>query len=139
MKSDDPKVIKLAEAYERNAKKIVQPTRSDIIEAAKSYFVLKKMIADEKADAAMMQCLPGLGKPHKHVPPCMGFMSLRDEGIPTGCQADLDATLTLMLIQQLFGKPGFQQNASVETEKNLYFGAHCTSPSKMNGPDGPAD
>ncbi len=35
-------------------------------------------------------------------------MSLRDEGIAAGCQADLSATLSLMLVQQLFGKPGFQ-------------------------------
>jgi L-fucose isomerase-like protein len=63
----------------------------------------------------------------------MGFMSLRDDGIAAGCQSDLSATLTLMLVQQLFDKPGFQQNASMETEKNHYFGAHCTCASKLNG------
>jgi L-fucose isomerase-like protein len=86
----------------------------------------------------MMDCLPGLRKPHKHPPPCMGFMCLRDEGIPAGCQADLNATLTLMLVQQLFGRPGFQQNSSMETENNHYFGAHCTCPSKLSGRDGPS-
>jgi len=86
----------------------------------------------------MMDCLPGLSRPHKHPPPCMGFMSLRDEGIAAGCQADLNATLTLMLVQQLFDKPGFQQNASMETEKNHYFGAHCTCASKLSGTTGPS-
>ena len=57
------------------------------------------IIEAEGADAIMMNCLPGLRKPHKHVPPCMGFMSLRDEGIPAGCQSDLNATLTMMLVQ----------------------------------------
>jgi L-fucose isomerase-like protein len=65
----------------------------------------------------------------------MGFMDLRDEGIPAGCEADLDATLTMMLIQQLFDRPAFQHNPSVDTEKNLYFGAHCTCASRMNGCD----
>jgi L-fucose isomerase-like protein len=65
----------------------------------------------------------------------MGFMSLRDEGIPAGCQSDLDSTVTLLLVQELFDKPGFQQNAAMNTEKNLYFGAHCTSASKMHGVD----
>jgi len=60
-------------------------------------------------------------------------MSLRDEGIAAGCQADLNPTLTLMLIQQLFDKPGFQQNAAMNTARNLYFGSHCTAPSKMRG------
>lgn len=123
----------LAKAYESGAKQIVEPTKSDILDAAKAYYALKQVIAAEEADAMMMDCLPGLQRPHKHVPPCMGFMSLRDEGIPAGCQADLNPTLTLMLVQRLFGKPGFQQNAGMETENNHYFGAHCTSPSKMHG------
>jgi L-fucose isomerase-like protein len=131
-KATDP-VKKLAHAYLNNATEVVQPTKTDILEAAKTYFVLKQLIEAEKADAVMMDCLPGLKMPHKHVPPCMGFMSLRDEGIASGCQSDLSATLTLMLIQQLFDRPGFQQNASMETEKNHYFGAHCTSASKLNG------
>ena len=126
-------VKKLAYAYSNNAEDVIQPTKTDVLEAAKTYFVLKRLIEAEKADAVMMDCLPGLKKPRKHVPPCMGFMSLRDEGIAAGCQSDLSATLTLMLVQQLFDKPGFQQNASIETEKNHYFGAHCTCASKLNG------
>ena len=133
------KVKKLADAYRKNAKKVLQPTRADILDAAKTYFVFRRIIEAEKADAVMMDCLPGLRRPHKHPPPCMGFMSLRDEGIPAGCQADLSATLTLMLVQQLFDKPGFQQNASMETEKNHYFGAHCTCASKLSGTTGPSE
>ena len=102
-------------------------------------FALKAIIKAEGADAIMMNCLPGPRKPHKHVPPCMGFMTLRDEGIPAGCQSDLNATLTMMLVQELFGLPGFQQNSAAETEANHYFGAHCTSPSKMNGPGAPPE
>jgi len=135
----DKEVQSLAKQYTSNAVKIVQPTKEDIIEAAKCYFIFKRILADEKADALMMDCLPGLRKPHKHVPPCMGFMSLRDEGIAIGCQSDLNSTLTMMLLQELFGKPGFQHNASYNTEKDCYFCAHCTSPSRMNGVDKPAD
>jgi L-fucose isomerase-like protein len=132
-------VKELANAYLRNAKEVVQPTQADILDAARAYFALKRIVGTENADAVMMDCLPGLSKPHKHCPPCMGFMSLRDEGIPAGCQADLNATLTLMLVQQLFGRPGFQQNASMDTEKNHYFGAHCTCPSKLGGAGGPSE
>lgn len=132
-------VKELARTYAKGARKIIQPTGADILDAAKTYFVLKKIIAEQQADAVMMDCLPGLKKPHKHPPPCMGFMSLRDQGIAAGCQADLNATLTLMLVQQLFDKPGFQQNASMETEKNHYFGAHCTCASKLNGTTAPAE
>ncbi|MHC4336228.1 MAG: twin-arginine translocation signal domain-containing protein [Planctomycetota bacterium] len=132
-------VRKLARAYRKNAKKVVEPSKADILEAAKAYFALKRVVEAEEADAVMMNCLPGLKRPHKHVPPCMGFMSLRDEGIPAGCQSDLDSTVTLLLVQELFDKPGFQQNASMNTEKNLYFGAHCTSASKMHGVNAPGE
>ena len=131
-------VRELGQAYLKGAKERVEPSEDDVLEAARACFALKKIVEKEGADAVMMNCLPGLRKPHKHVPPCMGFMTLRDEGIPAGCQSDLNATLTMMLVQELFGKPGFQQNAAMQTEANHYFGAHCTSPSKMDGPDGPS-
>jgi hypothetical protein len=132
-------VLELARSYQENAQEIVEPTEADIVDAAKTYFVLKRVMEAEHGDALMMECLGGLRKPHQHVPPCMGFMSLRDEGVPVGCESDLGATLTLMLVQKLFDRPGFQQNPSMDTEKNLYFGAHCTAPSKMNGRGGPAE
>ncbi len=132
-------VKELAAAYKKNAKAIVEPSDQDILDSAKCYYVFKRLREAEHADAIMMNCLPGLQLPHKHVPPCMGFMSMRDEGVPVGCQSDLSATLSLMLVQQLFGKPGFQQNASMDTTNNLYFGSHCTCPTKMNGTDKPAE
>jgi hypothetical protein len=131
-----PEVKRLAAAYRDNATKVIQPNEQDVLDAARACIALKRVVESEKADAIMMDCLPGLKHPHQHVPPCMGFMSLRDEGIPAGCESDLDATLTMMLYQYLFDKPGFQHNPSVETEKNHYFCAHCTSASKMNGPAG---
>jgi hypothetical protein len=128
-------VKQLAAEYRNNATKVIQPSEEDILDAARAYFALKRVVKAEKADAFMMDCLPGLKHPHQHVPPCMGFMSMRDEGIPAGCESDLDATLTMMLYQYLFDRPGFQHNPTVETEKNHYFCAHCTSASRMNGPD----
>ncbi len=132
-------VKRLADSYLKGAENVLQPTVADIVEAAKTYFALKQTIEAEKADAVMMDCLPGLARPHTHVPPCMGFMSLRDEGVPAGCESDLDATLTMMLLQNLFDKPSFQHNPTAETEKNHYFCAHCTSPSRMKGPDAPPE
>jgi len=129
----------LARAYWENAKESVEPTEAHVLEAARACFALKAILKAEHGDALMMNCLPGLRKPHKHVPPCMGFMTLRDEGVPAGCQSDLSATLTMMLVEELFARPGFQQNASMQTEDNHYFGAHCTSASKMNGREGPAE
>ncbi len=124
-------VRQIAHTYLRNAVKVVEPSESDLIDAAKTYIVCKRIIEAEDADAFMMDCLRAIG-PEKPVP-CMAYMSLRDEGIAMGCQSDLNATLTQMLLLQLFDKPGFQQNASCETERNHYFGAHCTCPTRLRG------
>ncbi len=129
----DNQVKNLAEQFTGKAVKIVHPTSDDIREAAKTYFVLKQILAEEQGNALMMNCLPGLAAPHKHVPPCMGFMALMDEGIAMGCESDLDGTLTMMLLQELCGQPGFLHNSALDTEKNYYWGAHCTSPSRMQG------
>ena len=135
----DASVRALAATYRKRARKVDGPTTADILEAAKAYAVLKRLLAAEEADAVMMECLTGLRIPHQHAPPCMGFMSLRDEGIAAGCQADLNPSLTLMLIQRLFDLPGFQQNSAMNTARNLYFGSHCTAPSKMRGRSAPPE
>jgi len=127
-------VRELARAYMKNAKKIVEPAKPEIINAARVHFANKRILEAEKGDAIMIDCLRrGLYMP------CMSFMSLRDEGIAAGCQNDLNATLTLMLVQHLFDRPGFSQNYSLETEKNHYFGAHCTCASKLFGTTKPAE
>lgn len=130
-------VKELARIYLKKAMKTVEPSEAEVVEAAKTYFACKKILEAEQGDAIMMDCLGGIQQ-RAFPPPCMGFMSLRDEGIPAGCQNDLGPTLTMMLVQELFDRPGFQQNASSETEANRYFGAHCTCPTKLNGPDGPS-
>ena len=53
----------LAQQFTKQAVKIVQPTNEDILQAAKTYFVLKKILAEEQGDALMMNCLPGLAAP----------------------------------------------------------------------------
>ncbi len=131
-------VRELAAKYGSEARAIAGPSPEDVLEAAKAYFALRRVLEEEKGDALMMNCLPGLRHPRQHVPPCMGFLSLRDEGVPMGCESDLDATLTQMLIQELFDRPSFQHNPFVDTERNLYLGAHCTAPSRIRGKGHPA-
>ena len=131
----DDEVKEIAHRYLSKAKRRVEPTRDDVLEAARATVACKRLIQEEGADALMMQCLEGI-QARQIPPPCMGYMDLRDEGIPAGCQNEISSTLTLMLVQELFNKPGFQQNAGCDTERNLYFGAHCTCPSKLHGPEG---
>ncbi len=126
-------VKEAAAGYKNNATKVLQPSDEDISDAARASVALRRVVEAAGVDAVMMDCLPGLQHPHQHVPPCMGFMDMRNRGVPAGCESDLDATLTMMLLQYLFDRPGFQHNPTVDTEKNHYFCAHCTSATRMKG------
>ncbi len=132
-------VKEVAARYAGSAAKVLQPGEADVLDAARAAVALKRVVAAAKVDAVMMDCLPGLRHPHQHVPPCMGFMDLRDAGVPAGCESDLDATLTMMLLQYLFDRPGFQHNPAAETESNHYFCAHCTSATRMKGANAPPE
>jgi hypothetical protein len=99
--------------------------------AARAHFTLKRMLADESADGVTMNCLRrGMLKP------CISFAALNGELIPAACENDLPAAYTQLLGQHLTGRPGFQHNPCYETEKNHYYGSHCTCPTKLYGPDG---
>lgn len=123
----------LARAFKRNARRVCEPANPEIVTAARVHFALKRLVEAEGADAVTMDCL----RRGKYMP-CMSFMTLRDAGAAAGCENDIPATLTLMLVQRLFGRPGFQHNPGFETEANHYFASHCTCPSKLFGPDGPS-
>ncbi len=134
----DGRVREIAREYMSQAKERREPGEEDVLEAARAYVALRNLLEREQADVLMMECLGPL-RTGRFVAPCMGFMSLRDAGIVAGCQNDLDATMTMILMQQLFGRPSFQQNPAFDSENNTYFAAHCTCPRKMHGLDGPAE
>jgi len=130
--SIDEEARKLIARFTRSAKEIRNVTREALENAARSHLALKKLLADEHADGLTMNCLRrGMLKP------CVSFSALNGELIPAACENDLPAMYTQLLGQQLTGRPGFQHNPCYETERNHYYGSHCTSPTKVYGPDGP--
>jgi L-fucose isomerase-like protein len=121
-------VKELAQKWKKGAKQILEPTDEAIVTAARMHFLNKRVLEAEHGDAIMMDCLT-----REHFLPCMSYMHLRDHGTSAGCQNDLNATLTMMLLLHLFDKPGFMGNAGMDTINNLFHHAHCTSASKLNG------
>ena len=119
----------MADFYAGHAKQIVEPTKADILEAAKNYVVLRRLMAAEKCHGVSVDCLGWKN------PVCVAFSKLLDEGIVAGCEADLWAAESMLLVQQLLGRPGFIQDPSPNTVNNTLIGAHCTSPTKLEGPD----
>lgn len=121
------------DSWTKNAKEIIEPNKEDIKKAARVSIALQRLMEQEQAQAlAVGTCMGWLSKGF----PCLAFTRLRDNGIPAACEGDMDSTLTMLLLQYAFDKPGFQGNATFDTARNALWTAHCTAPLKMDGPDG---
>ncbi len=123
-------VRRLADEAAKQAKEIREIDKEDILHGAKHYFVAKQLMAAEGADGITSNCL---GLTNVVGTPCLGFSRLMDEGIPAGCEADIGSAMTMFLIHNLLGRPGFMADPLVDTAKNLFANAHCNCPTKLDG------
>ncbi len=121
----------IADFYAKNAKEIVEPTKADILEAAQQYAVLRRLMADQDCQGiSLAGCL--IGKP-----PCLAASKLRDEGIVATCEGVAHGSLGELVTFLLFNRPTFIQDPSPNTINNTLIGAHCTSPTRLEGCDQP--
>jgi len=126
-------VKEIAREYLENAKKTVEPSQQDVINAARMYIACKDLLTEYDATAITMDCLGLVGSRLIDTTPCMSFSKLNDEGTPAACEADFDAILTMLLLKHMFGKPSFMNDPVPETVRNVLIAAHCTSPTKLDG------
>jgi len=111
------------------AKKIVEPSRDEIINSARFYLAIKNMMIKEGAQAVTSSnCM---GRPAKG---CLTFSKLNDLGLVGACEGDMDSTLTMLMFAYAFGIPGFISDPVVDTATNALIHFHCTSATKMDGP-----
>jgi hypothetical protein len=123
----------LARYYTQCAKEVREPKPADVLNAAKNYFVAKRIMAAEDCDGIALNCLDLVR--HRTVPcaPCMAWLKLNDEGSVGVCECDWNAAISMRLVSLLFEKPGFMQDPAPNTVENTLMGAHCSCPTKLNG------
>ena len=127
--SDEVRAI--ADFYAKNAEKVIEPTKKEILDAARNYFVCRRLMEAEKCQGISIACLGWTN------PVCMCFSKLLDEGIVAGCEGDANAAIGELLTILLFNRAGFMQDPSPNTVDNTLIGAHCTSPLRLEGFDKP--
>ena len=130
---DDEATAEAEEHWIKQAKEIREPSREEIIKSCKTYFAMKKLMREHRARALTMQCLGGvpidiLGYP------CLGFSRILDSGAIGACEADMDSTLTMMMMLYATGLPGFITDPLMDLAKNAVIHAHCVAPTRMDGP-----
>jgi len=127
--------IKAAEAEAQKywltkAKKIVEPTKDEIINSARFYLATKNLMIEKGAQAVTSSnCMGGPAKG------CLTYSKLNDLGLVGACEGDMDSTLTMLMFQYAFGVPGFITDPVFDTATNALIHFHCTCATKMAGTD----
>jgi hypothetical protein len=133
-----PEVKELADEYISKALLMKHATKEDVLNGIKSYIVAGKILEDEQADAISMDCLGALGKIPVSLP-CIAWSRMNDDGIPAACEADTGAIAAHVILQNLFDRPGFQQDPVADTADDTLIGAHCSCPTRLNGFSSPPE
>jgi hypothetical protein len=127
---------KEAQRWLEEAEGVVEPTREDVVKAARASLTLDQLIAENRVQGLCVgTCMGWLTRGF----PCLGFSRLNDRGIPAACDGDMDCLLTMLILQYAIGRAGFMGNAAgVDTARNAFHLSHCSAPLRMEGPAGPA-
>ena len=131
-------VRQIADYYTNNAKKIVEPSKQDIINAVKNYVLARRIMDAENCQGISVDCLPLVQSRLIPAPPCIAWLRLNDEGSVGACEAEWNSSISLRLTSLLFDRPGFMQDPAPNTVNNTLMGAHCSCPTRLDGFDKPA-
>jgi len=129
---DEEKAQPLAQRWVQEAEDVVEPSTSDVTDAARLFLAMSDILAHRRATAMAINCLElaALGLP----PPCYAMTRLRDEGIHAACEADVSALLTMMMLGYVADGPAFMGNiVGANPQSNVLMISHCVVPTRMAG------
>ncbi len=129
---DEGKAQTLAQRWVQEAEDVVEPSASDVTDAARLFLAMSDILAHRKANAMAINCveLTTLKVP----PPCYAMTRLRDEGIHAACEADVSALLTMMMLGYVADGPAFMGNiVGANPQSNTLMISHCVVPTRMAG------
>ena len=92
------------------------------------YDALKTLVTRYGLSGLTIRCFDLLDTVHNTG--CLALARLNAEGIPSSCEGDIPALISMAMAQKLTGCPGFQCNLSRVDGDELLF-AHCTVPLTM--------
>ncbi len=100
---------------------ILEPKRAEIVDSARYYLAVKKLMIQENARAICSAAC--MGEPRA----CLTFSKLNDLGMVGACEGDIDSTITMLMFGYAFRTPGFITDPVIDESKNAVVQFHCTS------------
>lgn len=117
-------------AFTREAEAIIGPKPEAIREAVTVYRGLRTLVDEYRLAACSVRCFDLVTD--MHTTGCYALSRLNDEGVPAGCEGDLQTLFSLHIASLLSGQAAFMGNiASVDTEDQVVGLAHCMCPLSM--------
>jgi len=135
-KTNEAEAEKIADKWIREALKVVEPTREEIVKSARMYLALKRAMQDSDADAVTIDCLNLYYGGKLPAYPCLALFQLNNEGSTGVCEADLNSTITQLMMRYLTGRPGYVSDPVIDTASNQIIYVHCVASNRVYGPNG---
>ncbi|MEM3062978.1 MAG: L-fucose/L-arabinose isomerase family protein [Nitrososphaerota archaeon] len=93
----------------------------DIIKETKIFLALKKIIEEYSLNAITLKCWPEI-----NFSGCLSLSLLSENGIPSGCEGDVNAAATMLILKYLTNKPSyFCDIFHINKDKNTLLTYHC--------------
>jgi len=137
--ADDKLARAWADYWMGGAKSVVEAKREDIVKAGKMHVAFAKAVEEKGADAVTMDCLGLYYSRKSNAYPCLSFFEMLNQGMSGICEADVDSTVTAMLIRYFNNRPGFVSDPVIDTATGEIIYAHCVASNRVYGPQGKAN
>jgi len=117
----------------------VRMEREWMIPSVIFYFAVKNLMNRYNCNAFTIECFEFCSNKLSYdwkVIPCLIHSLLKDEGYPSGCEGDINATLAMDMLMGIAKRSAFMGNLFVKDENTMYYG-HNVPAMKMLGFDKP--
>ena len=140
-KTADPEQSRaVADRWQKGARVVEGVSRETLESSAAMYLGMKEVLRKHGANAITINCLGGFYGGHIHAYPCLGFHELCNEGLVGACEADVNSTVTqLVMAAMTKGRTGFISDPVIDTARRQIVYAHCVAPNRAFGPEGAAN
>lgn len=116
----EKQAVEVWERFSAGAAQVLSATEHGL-QTARNYLACRQIVESQRLDALTIGSYPK----------CQGTMCLpiawlNEEGLPTGCESDVNATLGMLILSQLSNEPvHFGEMLAVYAEENALVTSHC--------------
>ena len=139
-KVDRDAADELAGRWKSAAQKVIIDNPDETLRLSAINYLAQKALLDKyQAEAITINCLGGFYSGKLKAYPCLGYVELLNSGMIGACEADLNSTVTLVVMNHLVRRPGYISDPVIDSSKRQIIYAHCVATTKPFGPQGLAN